>query len=282
MNVGPEHTRATSDLPTELEFMRLLARFVSAYEPSVPQIWANWASKVLALNSLFLRRQSPVGALRSSGYRTDGCAASLMSAVVCCSLHSGQRAFANTLPCVPNSLLHCLRGRFSFDTVIYDSCLSKVPRFCIRVTRRLSAKAIDSNQAARRNPAERRYNAGDKAVFKQGAVQFYVTCHPGLEEVTAKELAAPNIAAFNIQPSKAGVHFRCASAYFPNSIGLSGLWHDARPQQGSASCFRLLWHADACAKADDRAIACTSKLFDGCNNLHEEQRMTSVLICCCV
>ena len=190
-----------------------------------------------------------------TGYSFNGCAASLMSAVVRCSIHSGQRVVANTLPCVPNSLLHYLRGRLSTNTVIDDACLSNLPTFCKRVTRRLSVKAIASNQTARRDPAERRHNAGDKAVFKQGAVQFYVTCHPGLEEVTAKELAAPNIAAFNIQPGKAGVHFRCASPYFPLSIGLCGLWHDARPQQGSASHVRLLWHADAYAKADDRAIA---------------------------
>ena len=192
-----------------------------------------------------------------AGYNFNGCAASLMSAVVRCSLNSGQRTFANTLPCVPNSLLHYLRGRLSFNTVIDDACLSKFPTFCKRVTRRLSVKAIASNQTARRDPAERRHKAGDKAVFKQGAVQFYVTCHPGLEEVTAKELAAPNIAAFNIEPGKAGVHFRCTSAYCScsQSLELLGLWHETRPQQRSASHVRSLWHADACAKPGNTSIA---------------------------
>ncbi len=154
-----------------------------------------------------------------TSHSLNGCAASLMSAVVRCGLYPGQRAFANTLPCVPDSLLHYLRGKLSFNTVIDDACLSKLPNFCKRVTRRLSVKAIASYQTARRDPAERRHVAGDKAVFKQGTIQFYVTCHPGLEEVTAKELAAPNIAAFNIQPGKAGVHFRCASPYFLFQLG---------------------------------------------------------------
>ena len=186
--------------------------------PQCPRFWANWASKVLDWQSLSYAGNSQQVLRKLTGDILDGCAASLMGAVVRCSLHSGQRAFANTLPCVPNSLLHYLRGRLSFNTVIADACLSKLPTFCKRVTRRLSVKAIASNQTARRDPAERRHRDGDKGVFKQGAVQFYVTCHPGLEEVTAKELAAPNIAAFNIQPGKAGVHFRCASPYSPLSI----------------------------------------------------------------
>ena len=183
------------------------------------------------------------------------CAASLMSAVVRCSLYTRQRAFASTLPCIQDSLLHRLRGSLSFNTIIGYARLSKVPSSCKRVTRRLSTRAIASNQPAGRDPAERRHKPGDKAVFKQGAIQFYVTCHPGLEEVTAKELAAPNIAAFNIQPGKAGVHFRCATACCLRSqpSGLLGSWHDTGHR--STSHARLFKHADASAKADDRAIA---------------------------
>lgn len=38
---------------------------------------------------------------------------------------------------------------------------------------------------------------------------YYATCHPGLEEVVAAELASPNIRATNVSPGKAGVSFRC-------------------------------------------------------------------------
>lgn len=38
--------------------------------------------------------------------------------------------------------------------------------------------------------------------------QYYVTCHPGLEEVVAAELASPEIRARSIRPGKAGVFFR--------------------------------------------------------------------------
>ena len=40
------------------------------------------------------------------------------------------------------------------------------------------------------------------------AQQYYVTCHPGLEEVVAAELASPRIAAQHIRTGKAGVYFR--------------------------------------------------------------------------
>ena len=37
---------------------------------------------------------------------------------------------------------------------------------------------------------------------------FYVTCHPGLEEVVAAELTSQHIRAQEVVPGKAGVYFR--------------------------------------------------------------------------
>ena len=39
---------------------------------------------------------------------------------------------------------------------------------------------------------------------------FYATCHPGLESVVADELRAQNIGATDVEPGRAGVHFRHA------------------------------------------------------------------------
>ena len=42
---------------------------------------------------------------------------------------------------------------------------------------------------------------------------FYVTCHPGLEEVVAAELTSQNIRAQEVVPGKAGVFFRCECCF---------------------------------------------------------------------
>lgn len=41
----------------------------------------------------------------------------------------------------------------------------------------------------------------------RAAQDYFATCHPGLENVVAEELQAPEISAANIRPGKAGVHF---------------------------------------------------------------------------
>jgi hypothetical protein len=40
-----------------------------------------------------------------------------------------------------------------------------------------------------------------------GEQRYYVTCHPGLEEVVARELQSPQIRAARVRPGKAGVSF---------------------------------------------------------------------------
>ncbi|KAK9908246.1 hypothetical protein WJX75_004747 [Coccomyxa subellipsoidea] len=45
-------------------------------------------------------------------------------------------------------------------------------------------------------------------LFERGKFQFYATCHPGLEEVVATEISAPEIGGFDVRPGKAGVSFR--------------------------------------------------------------------------
>lgn len=37
---------------------------------------------------------------------------------------------------------------------------------------------------------------------------FYATCHPGLEDVVAEELQAPEIGAVSVEPGRSGVTFR--------------------------------------------------------------------------
>lgn len=46
-----------------------------------------------------------------------------------------------------------------------------------------------------------------EAPWSSDSEQYYATCHPGLEEVVAAELAAPEIGARSIRPGKAGVYF---------------------------------------------------------------------------
>lgn len=40
-----------------------------------------------------------------------------------------------------------------------------------------------------------------------GEQRYYATCHPGLEEVVAAELAGPNVRAARVRPGRAGVSF---------------------------------------------------------------------------
>lgn len=55
-------------------------------------------------------------------------------------------------------------------------------------------------------PAYRQYGVDNTSPV--GPLQFYATCHPGLESVVARELGSSNIGAFNIQEGKSGVSFR--------------------------------------------------------------------------
>lgn len=48
--------------------------------------------------------------------------------------------------------------------------------------------------------------------FSHPGQEFYVTCHPGLENVVADELCSSNIRAQDVVPKRAGVHFRSARA----------------------------------------------------------------------
>jgi putative N6-adenine-specific DNA methylase len=53
-----------------------------------------------------------------------------------------------------------------------------------------------------------------------GDLQFFATCHPGLEEVVAAELAAPAVGAADVRPGRAGVAFSGS----PRTLYNANLW----------------------------------------------------------
>lgn len=69
----------------------------------------------------------------------------------------------------------------------------------------------------RRRPAQTRTSTVAKSASRApsstsgpgfSGQEYYATCHPGLEEVVARELGSRNIQAHHIETSKAGVYFR--------------------------------------------------------------------------
>lgn len=61
-------------------------------------------------------------------------------------------------------------------------------------------------------PARSQWESREDTVRLSAGQSFYVTCHPGLEEVVAAELTSQNIRAQEVVPGKAGVFFRCKQA----------------------------------------------------------------------
>ena len=134
-----------------------------------------------------------------------------MNAVIPQSIRFGQKAHSACLLYTSKSLLRCLRAASSSFTSNSGDWSSEERSKRTKGARRLSAgvqRNLPRNQPPHRGPADEVDRNGKKTVFKQGDLQFYATCHPGLEEVTAKELGSQHVGAFDIKPGKAGVHFK--------------------------------------------------------------------------
>ncbi|KAL3159933.1 hypothetical protein ABBQ38_010326 [Trebouxia sp. C0009 RCD-2024] len=73
-------------------------------------------------------------------------------------------------------------------------------------------KRTVESRAAAPGPARSQWESREDTGRLVTAQSFYVTCHPGLEEVVAAELTSQNIRAQEVVPGKAGVFFRGTDA----------------------------------------------------------------------
>ncbi|KAL3157914.1 hypothetical protein ABBQ32_012319 [Trebouxia sp. C0010 RCD-2024] len=82
------------------------------------------------------------------------------------------------------------------------------------------AKRTVESRAAAPGPARSPWESREDTGRLLTPQSFYVTCHPGLEEVVAAELTSQNIRAQEVVPGKAGVFFRG-----PDAVGYrANLW----------------------------------------------------------